>query len=96
MHIDEIDHLEFYVADAGQAARELCDGFGFRICGEGGPHTGLADCRSLLLRQRGITILVTSALAEAIQPPATSSVTGTDWPSLPCGSPTSPARSPKQ
>jgi 4-hydroxymandelate synthase len=65
MYIDEIDHLEFYVEDAGQTSRQLCDGFGFRICGEGGPQTGLADCRSLLLRQREITILVTSPLAES-------------------------------
>jgi 4-hydroxymandelate synthase len=64
MYIHGIDHLEFYVADAGQVARQLCDGFGFRICGEGGPQTGLAGCRSLLLRQCGVTILVTSALSE--------------------------------
>jgi 4-hydroxymandelate synthase len=65
MYTNGIDHLEFYVEDAGQTARQLCDGFGFRICGEGGPQTGLTDCSSLLLRQRDITIIVTAALDES-------------------------------
>jgi 4-hydroxymandelate synthase len=65
MHVHGIDHLEFYVEDAEQTAGQLCDWFGFRIRGEGGPQTGLADCRSVLLRQRGLSVLVTSALSEA-------------------------------
>lgn len=62
MYTYAIDHLEFYVEDAAEAARQLCDGYGFRICGEGGPHTGLNGCLSLLLRQQDIAILVTEAL----------------------------------
>jgi len=65
MNVEDIDHLEFYVEDVGQAAQQLCDGFGFVICGEGGPRTGLADAHSLLLRQRGIAIVVTSALSDS-------------------------------
>jgi 4-hydroxymandelate synthase len=65
MDIHAIDHFEFYAEDAAETARQLCDAFGFRVCGEGSPHTGLPDCRSLLLRQRDITLLVTSALSES-------------------------------
>lgn len=57
-----IDHLEFYVEDAAAAAASLCASYGFQVHGMGGPETGLADCRSILLRQREITILLTSAL----------------------------------
>lgn len=62
MVIDAMDHIEFYVEDADQVASHLCDAFGFRILGRGGPETGLDGCRSILLSQGGITILVTSAL----------------------------------
>ena len=65
MDVHGIDHFEYYVEDAAEAARQLCDAFGFRVCGEGGPHTGLPDCRSLLLRQRDITLLLTSAVSES-------------------------------
>ncbi|MEW1775034.1 4-hydroxyphenylpyruvate dioxygenase [Streptomyces sp. NPDC086777] len=64
MDIGAIDHLECYVADAESAAEFLCDAFGFRISGRGGPDTGLAGCHSVLLRQRGISLLLTSALRE--------------------------------
>ena len=62
MIIEAIDHIEFYVEDADQTASHLCDAFGFRIQGRGGPETGLDGCRSILLSQGDITILVTSAL----------------------------------
>lgn len=62
MNIRTIDHLEFYVEDAEKAATELSDLFGFAVRGYGGPETGLADHRSVLLRQRDITLLVTSPL----------------------------------
>lgn len=64
MDIGAIDHLECYVADAESSADFLCDAFGFRIGGRGGPETGLPGCRSVLLRQGGITLLLTSALGE--------------------------------
>jgi 4-hydroxymandelate synthase len=63
MDIHTIDHLEYYTDDADQAAGYLCEAFGFAVHGRGDPATGLTDCRSVLLRQRAITLLVTSALS---------------------------------
>lgn len=62
MDIGAVDHVEFYVGDAQQSAFYLCTAFGFRICGQAGPETGQADYRSLLLRQGGIEVVLTSAL----------------------------------
>lgn len=62
MTIQDIDHVEFYVGDAQQYAFYLCTAFGFRLCGQGGPETGLPGQRSLLLRQGGIQLLLTSGL----------------------------------
>ncbi|TDP93008.1 4-hydroxyphenylpyruvate dioxygenase [Labedaea rhizosphaerae] len=62
MKIAGIDHLELYVGDARQTAFYLCTAFGFTVCGQGGPETGLAGCRSLLLRQGGIQIVLTTGL----------------------------------
>jgi 4-hydroxymandelate synthase len=64
MDVQRIDHLEFYVDDAAQAAGHLCSSFGFRIHGRGGPETGMRDCQTILLSQREIRILITSALNE--------------------------------
>lgn len=65
MNVRAIDHLEFYVEDAAEAAASLCTSFGFRVHGTAGPEMGLADRRSILLRQREITVLLTSALTQA-------------------------------
>src|SRR6476620_6618657 len=62
MNILGIDHLEFYVGDARQTAYYLCTAFGFRVCGQGGPQTGLAGQRSLLLQHGDIRIVLTSGL----------------------------------
>jgi 4-hydroxymandelate synthase len=62
MNIKGIDHIEMYVGDARQTAFVLCSAFGFRIRGQGGPETGLAGQRSLLLGQGDIWILLTSGL----------------------------------
>lgn len=64
MEIQSIDHIELFVEDAERTAARLCDAYGFALRGRGGPETGLAGCRSLLLRQGEITLLVTSALGE--------------------------------
>ncbi|MET9617190.1 4-hydroxyphenylpyruvate dioxygenase [Kitasatospora indigofera] len=58
-----VDHVEFYVGDARQAAFVLSSGFGFRLLGQGGPETGLAGQRSLLLGQGDCRVLLTSGLA---------------------------------
>jgi 4-hydroxymandelate synthase len=63
MTIHGIDHVELYVGDARQAAHYLCTSFGFRICGQGGPETGLSDQRSLLLGQGDVRVLLTSGLS---------------------------------
>jgi len=57
-----IDHLEFYVGDARQTAFYLCTAFGFEVCGQGGPETGLTGQRSLLLRQGDIHLVLTTGL----------------------------------
>jgi 4-hydroxymandelate synthase len=58
-----IDHVEFYVGDARQAAFVLCSAFGFRLLGQGGPETGLEGRRTLLLGQGDCRVLLTSGLA---------------------------------
>lgn len=62
MTILGIDHIEMYVGDARQTAYLLCTAFGFRVRGQGGPETGLAGQRSLLLGQGDVWILLTSGL----------------------------------
>ena len=59
-----IDHIEFYVSDAPAVAQSLCGVYGFRVCGRGGPETGLPGQRSVLLGQGAIRILLTSGLHE--------------------------------
>jgi 4-hydroxymandelate synthase len=62
MNSSYLDHIEFYVGDAQQAADDLCARFGYRLCARGGPETGLAEQRSVLLRQGAIQLLLTSGL----------------------------------
>ncbi|TDV49718.1 4-hydroxyphenylpyruvate dioxygenase [Actinophytocola oryzae] len=69
MNISGIDHIELYVGDARQTALYLSTAFGFTVCGQGGPETGLAGQRSLLLRQGEIQIVLTSGLV--VDHPAT-------------------------
>src|SRR6476469_859459 len=69
MNISGIDHIELYVGDARQTALYLSTAFGFTICGQGGPETGLPGQRSLLLRQGDIQLVLTSGLV--VDHPAT-------------------------
>ncbi|MBB6475840.1 4-hydroxyphenylpyruvate dioxygenase [Sphaerisporangium rubeum] len=62
MDITSIDHLELYVEDGEQVAARLQQAYGFTVQGRGGPETGLTGRRSILLRQRGITLVVTTAV----------------------------------
>ena len=62
MNISGIDHVEFYVGDARQAGFYFCTAYGFHVCAQGGPETGLVDQRSLLLRQGDISLVLTSGL----------------------------------
>jgi 4-hydroxymandelate synthase len=56
MHVQGIDHVEFYVADSEQAAARLCASYGFRVLGR---EDG-ADHRSVLLGQGDIQLLLTT------------------------------------
>ncbi|MFI7575593.1 4-hydroxyphenylpyruvate dioxygenase [Micromonospora sp. NPDC049497] len=62
MDIRGIDHIELYVGDARQAAFYFCRAVGFGLLGQGGPETGLAGQRSLLLGQADIRMVLTSGL----------------------------------
>ena len=62
MEITTIDHLELFVENADLTALRLCESYGFAVRGRGGPETGLPGCRSILLVQHEITLLITSAI----------------------------------
>ncbi|MEW2385494.1 4-hydroxyphenylpyruvate dioxygenase [Micromonospora sp. NPDC047707] len=62
MDIRGIDHIELYVGDARQAAFYFGRAVGLHLCGQGGPETGLAGQRSLLLRHADIRMVLTSGL----------------------------------
>jgi 4-hydroxymandelate synthase len=57
-----IDHVEFFVGSARRAAHALSAAYGFQTVGYGGPRSGLAGQRSVLLAQGEGRILLTSAL----------------------------------
>lgn len=61
MHVQGIDHVEFYVANADETAARLCRSYGFRVQGQVGPAT---DHHSVLIRQNDIQLLLTEGLAE--------------------------------
>ncbi len=65
MEIQGFDHIELYVGDANTTAFLLCQAFGFRVVGRSGPETGLAEQRSLLLRQGGVHLILTSGLVDS-------------------------------
>lgn len=65
MDVRSIDHIELFVEDAEESAAYLCESYGFAIAGRGGPATGLKGCETVLLRQREITVLVTSPLSSS-------------------------------
>jgi 4-hydroxyphenylpyruvate dioxygenase len=60
--IKRIDHLEFYVGNAKQAAAFYANCFGFTKTGYCGLETGSRDVASYLLEQGDIRFILTSAL----------------------------------
>lgn len=62
MRVTGFDHVELYVDNARQAARDLCAAFGFRVAGRPGPRTGLTAQRSVLVTQGDIRLVLTSGL----------------------------------
>ncbi len=57
-----IDHLEFYVGNAKQAAHFYRTGFGFKLIAYSGPETKVRDRASYVLEQGDIRLVLTSPL----------------------------------
>lgn len=57
-----IDHLEFWVGNAFQAARLYQYSFGFDLIAYAGPETGVRDRASYALRQGEVTLVFTAGL----------------------------------
>jgi 4-hydroxyphenylpyruvate dioxygenase len=62
MPLNGIDHVEFFVGNAKQAAFHLCQAFGFREVAYAGLLTGVRDRTSHVVRQGRITLVLTGAL----------------------------------
>jgi 4-hydroxymandelate synthase len=61
MSISGIDHVEFYVGDLQAAAASFCRDFGFAHAAGEQVLAGRPGCRSVLLRQGAIALLLTAA-----------------------------------
>ena len=61
-----IDHVEFYVGNARQAAHYYRSAFGFRLTAYSGPETGQRDRAAYLLEQGQIRLVFSSARSRAI------------------------------
>lgn len=60
--IKGVDHIEFYVGNAKQAAHYYRTGFGFTHTAYSGLETGVRDKASYVLEQNNIRLVLTSAL----------------------------------
>jgi 4-hydroxyphenylpyruvate dioxygenase len=60
--VDEIDHLEVFVANGRQATYYYAHCFGFTPVAYRGPETGYPDAASYVLKQNNITLVLTSPL----------------------------------
>lgn len=60
--LNGVDYIEFYVGNAKQAAHFYKTAFGFQSYAYAGPETGLRDRVSYVLRQRKITLVLTTPL----------------------------------
>ena len=58
----KIDHIEFYVSNAFQAASFYKSFFGFDIIAYAGPTTGMQDKISYLLKQENINLTISSSI----------------------------------
>lgn len=57
-----VDHVEFYVGNAKQAAYFYRTAFGFSLTGYAGPETGVRDRASYLLEQGSIRFILTTPM----------------------------------
>jgi 4-hydroxyphenylpyruvate dioxygenase len=62
LRLGGVDHLEFWVGNARQAAAFFASAFGFDIAAYAGPETGVTDRASYLLTQGDIRFVVTAGL----------------------------------
>jgi 4-hydroxyphenylpyruvate dioxygenase len=62
MPLHGVDHVEFFVGNAKQAAFHLCQAFGFQEVAYAGLETGARDRASHVVRQGRITFVLTGAL----------------------------------
>jgi len=60
--IEGVDHIEFYVGNAKQAAYFYRCAFGFRLTAYRGPETGTRETASYVLEQNRIRFVLTTAL----------------------------------
>nr|MBA3892050.1 VOC family protein [Gemmatimonadaceae bacterium] len=68
--INGTDYIEFYVANAKQAAHYYRAAFGFQLVGYRGPETGVRDRASYLLQQDKIRFVLTTAIRPDLSPTA--------------------------
>jgi len=62
--LEGVDHVEFYVGNAKQAAHFYRTAFGFSLTGYRGPETGVRDRASYLVEQGQIRFVLTASLRE--------------------------------
>ncbi|MBX9692145.1 MAG: 4-hydroxyphenylpyruvate dioxygenase, partial [Cyanobacteria bacterium] len=60
--IDKFDHVEFFVGNALQACYYYHHGFGFNVVAFRGLETGSRDSVSYVMKQNGVTIVLTGTL----------------------------------
>jgi 4-hydroxyphenylpyruvate dioxygenase len=61
--LDGVDHIEFYVGNARQAAHFYRSAFGFDVVAYSGPETGVRDRASYVLRQGKVHLVMTAPLS---------------------------------
>ncbi|MGC1193630.1 MAG: VOC family protein, partial [Candidatus Dormiibacterota bacterium] len=60
--LEGVDHIEFFVGNARQAAHFYRTAFGFDVVAYSGPETGVRDRASYALRQGEVTLVMTAPL----------------------------------
>ncbi len=60
--LEGVDHIEFYVGNARQAAHYYRSAFGFDVVAYCGPETGVRDRASYVLRQGDVRLVMTAPL----------------------------------
>ena len=63
MPIQGIDHVEYYVGNARQAAFYYCKAFGFHVTAYAGPETGARDRSSWVVEQGDARYVFTGAMS---------------------------------